>query len=81
MRVGLYDARFKKPIDELDVSDSTREMLWQGTTFEPLPFVERAVFIATPHRGSYLTLNRVAQWAVGFELLHQHDERGSSLGT
>jgi hypothetical protein len=62
----FYDARFKKPIDELDVSDGTRDLIRRGTTFEPLPFVERVIFIATPHRGSYLTLNRIAQWVTGF---------------
>ena len=33
---------------------------------EPLPFVERVVFIATPHRGSFLTLNQLAAWVTRF---------------
>lgn len=62
----LYDARFNRPIEELNVSATTRDMIRRSTDFEPLPFVERVVFIATPHRGSYLTLNRIAQWLAGF---------------
>lgn len=31
----------------------TRELLRESVFFEPLPTVERVVFIATPHRGSY----------------------------
>jgi pimeloyl-ACP methyl ester carboxylesterase len=62
----FYDLRFRKPIDELDVSRDAREMIRRETAFEPLPFVERVVFIATPHRGSYLTVNRIARWVAGF---------------
>jgi hypothetical protein len=31
----------------------TRELLREGMFFEPVPTVERLVFIATPHRGSF----------------------------
>jgi len=42
------------PIDELKVSESTRALLREAMFVEPLPFVTRVVFVATPHRGSYL---------------------------
>ncbi|MFN8640349.1 MAG: hypothetical protein U0802_01290 [Candidatus Binatia bacterium] len=41
-----------RPIDELVVSDATRDLLRQAFFFEPLPFVRRLIFIATPHRGT-----------------------------
>jgi hypothetical protein len=68
----LYDVRFNRPIDELNVSETTRDLIRRGTKFEPLPFVERVVFVATPHRGSYLTLNRIAQWLSGLITLPFH---------
>jgi pimeloyl-ACP methyl ester carboxylesterase len=43
-----------RPIDELDVSDATRELLRRVFFFEPLPFVRSVVFMATPHRGSFV---------------------------
>jgi pimeloyl-ACP methyl ester carboxylesterase len=58
----IYDSAFRKPIQELDVSDQTRDLIRRVSFVEPLPFVERVIFIATPHRGSYLTLYRAAQW-------------------
>ena len=42
------------PIDELKISEPTRALLRDAAFVEPLPFVTRVVFIATPHRGSYL---------------------------
>jgi pimeloyl-ACP methyl ester carboxylesterase len=40
--------------EDLVVSDATRTELRRLLFYEPLPFVKRVVFIATPHRGSYL---------------------------
>jgi pimeloyl-ACP methyl ester carboxylesterase len=42
------------PIDELDLQPETRQLLERSLFFEPLPFVKRVVFIATPHEGSFL---------------------------
>ena len=42
---------------------------WLGTRTRfvtPLPFVKRVVFLATPHRGSELTVGRIAKWLAGF---------------
>ena len=61
----LYDASFKRPLDELDVSENTRELLRRARFVEPVPFVERVIFLATPHRGSYLTLSRISAWIAG----------------
>jgi pimeloyl-ACP methyl ester carboxylesterase len=58
----LWDASFKRPLEELDVSESTRDFLRRTRFVEPAPFVDRVIFLATPHRGSYLTLYRVSEW-------------------
>jgi pimeloyl-ACP methyl ester carboxylesterase len=43
-----------KPFDEVKMTDEQRERLRPIAFFDHLPFVRRVVFIATPHRGSYL---------------------------
>jgi pimeloyl-ACP methyl ester carboxylesterase len=50
----LWDTISNKPLDELRVTPETRELLQQSLFLEPEPFVGRVVFVATPHRGSYL---------------------------
>ena len=42
------------PLDELKISEPTRAVLRDSMFVEPLPFVSRVVFVATPQRGSYL---------------------------
>ena len=49
----LYDAAFKKPIDELKISDETRDFVRRTMFVAALPFVKQVIFISTPHRGSY----------------------------
>lgn len=44
----------KKPFDEVKMTDEQRQRLRPIAFFDHLPFVRRVVFIATPHRGSYL---------------------------
>jgi pimeloyl-ACP methyl ester carboxylesterase len=41
------------PFDQVKMKPEARELLREATFFEPVPTVERVVFIATPHRGSY----------------------------
>jgi pimeloyl-ACP methyl ester carboxylesterase len=55
----------EKAIDELKLDPDERAVIERSTFFTPLPFVKRVVFIATPHRGSYLTLRRLARWVTG----------------
>jgi pimeloyl-ACP methyl ester carboxylesterase len=43
-----------KPFDQVKMSDETRQLLQDALFVKPLPFVERVVFVATPHRGSYV---------------------------
>lgn len=58
----LWDAISRKPIDALDVSDDTRDLLRRALLVRPVPQVRRVVFIATPHRGSYVAAFSVARW-------------------
>ena len=41
------------PIAEAKMSDGTRAVVERTAFFEPLPFVTRVIFVATPHRGSF----------------------------
>ncbi len=50
----FYDAFSSKPIDELTLTDETRETLRQALFVTPMPDVTRVIFIATPHRGSFV---------------------------
>jgi len=56
----FWDQIFKVPIDQLDLSPETRELLQRSLFYKPLPFVRRVVFIATPHHGSFLAGGRVS---------------------
>jgi pimeloyl-ACP methyl ester carboxylesterase len=50
----IWNAASKKPLDELVLSDQTRDLLRRGMFVEPVPQVSRVVFICTPHRGSFV---------------------------
>jgi pimeloyl-ACP methyl ester carboxylesterase len=62
----FWDRNFKRPPEALDVSPEARDLLRRLSFVTPLPFVKRVVFLATPHRGSELTMNRIAKWVAGF---------------
>ena len=51
----VWDAIAYKPFDEVNLSPERRDILRQAVFIKPLPYVRRVIFIATPHRGSYLT--------------------------
>ena len=50
----IWDSVSKKPLDQLELSDKTRDLLRRAMFIEPLPEVARVVFICTPHRGSFV---------------------------
>lgn len=69
----LWETMFSVPPEKLEVDGElreglTRELQRKGLLiFEPLPFVQRVVFVATPHRGSYQALGffgDLASWFV-----------------
>ena len=47
-----WDYVFEDSIDDIQIDESTRKLLRQTLFFESIPFVQRVVFISTPHRGS-----------------------------
>jgi pimeloyl-ACP methyl ester carboxylesterase len=57
----VWNAIAYKPIDKVDLSPEARALLRRAVFIKPLPNVRRVVFIATPHRGSYLTEYPVAE--------------------
>jgi hypothetical protein len=55
----IWNAVSRKPLDQLRLSDATRDLFRRGLFVEPLPEVSRVVFIATPHRGSFVAGRRL----------------------
>jgi len=53
----FWDARTEVPFDKADIDPDTRDLLARALFVKPLPFVKRVIFIATPHRGSYMASN------------------------
>ena len=50
----MWNAASRVPLDELQLSDQTRDLLRRAMFVEPLPDLSRVVFICTPHRGSFV---------------------------
>jgi pimeloyl-ACP methyl ester carboxylesterase len=67
-----------RPLDELDMDAETRDLLRKSLFVEPLPFVERLVFVATPHRGSFLSLGLIGR--IGSALVQSPATLTKSLG-
>jgi pimeloyl-ACP methyl ester carboxylesterase len=62
----FWDKDFSRPLESLDVSPETRDLLQRSLFVKPLPFVKRVMFLATPHHGSELSAGRIARWVIGF---------------
>jgi pimeloyl-ACP methyl ester carboxylesterase len=58
----FYDAVFKVPIDQLKVSEPTRQLIRDSTLYQPLTEPKRVVFMAVPHQGSPVATFRAAVW-------------------
>jgi hypothetical protein len=54
----IWNAVSRTPLDELRLTDENRGLLQRGLFVEPVPEVARVVFIATPHRGSFLAASQ-----------------------
>ena len=56
------------PFDEVKLKPETKELLRNSMFVKPLPFVREVIFLATPHRGSYLAgpqfVRRLAEYFV-----------------
>ncbi len=55
----VWERISSKPFDQIQVSPETRQLLQRTAFFTPLPFVDRVIFIATPHRGALLATGRI----------------------
>ncbi|MEX2578205.1 MAG: alpha/beta hydrolase [Verrucomicrobiales bacterium] len=58
-----WNMLYNVPVDELNVEEADREVLREMIYYDPLPFVKRVVFCATPHRGSKLADNPLMRLA------------------
>jgi hypothetical protein len=50
----IWNAVSKVPLDKLELSDTTHDLIQRGLFVKPSPYVARVVFLCTPHRGSYV---------------------------
>ena len=57
-----------QPFDEISLDPEDKELLRSALFVKPLPFVSEVIFLATPHRGSYLAgpqlVRRLAEYFV-----------------
>ena len=51
----FWDNAFSVPIEQVEVSAETRELLRRSLFFKPLPGVKRVIFVSTPHGGSFVS--------------------------
>jgi len=57
----LWDALSSIPLDELNVSAETRDLLRRAAFVTPVPEVRRVIFIATPQHGSFVAGAMIGQ--------------------
>jgi len=50
----FWDSLSKLPFDQVRMPEKSQNLVKEVLFVEPLPFVTRVIFIATPHQGSYL---------------------------
>ncbi len=64
----MWNTVSEKPFERVKISSRNRDLVRRALFFEARPYIDRAVFIATPHHGSYLAgsnfARRIAQWMV-----------------
>ncbi len=56
---NLVRAMTGKGIGQLETSEKNRKQIRELLVLKPLPFVKQVIFIATPHRGSFLSTQLV----------------------
>jgi pimeloyl-ACP methyl ester carboxylesterase len=57
----FWDQSFSVPIGQLELSPEALGLLERSLFLKPVPCVRRVVFIATPHRGSFLVGGRISE--------------------
>ena len=62
----FWDNFTSVPFDKAELDPETRDLLARAMFVKPLPFVKEVIFIATPHRGSFLASNPIAKFGNKF---------------
>jgi triacylglycerol esterase/lipase EstA (alpha/beta hydrolase family) len=62
----FWDNLTKVPFEKAELDSETRDLLARALFVKPLPFVKRVIFIATPHRGSFLASSRIVKFVNKF---------------
>ncbi len=62
----LWDSMFATDLDSAQLSPKTKQFFRDLFFVEPLPFVSRVIFIATPHRGSGLADKMISRMFASF---------------
>jgi pimeloyl-ACP methyl ester carboxylesterase len=57
----LWNSMSSKPLDQLNVSPQTRDLLRRAAFVTPVPEVRRVIFIATPQHGSFIAGATIGQ--------------------
>jgi len=65
----FWRSTYRIPLDRLVMPQRTRALIRNMTFIEPLPFVRRVIFIATPQHGSYFAGNPISHWIARFVTL------------
>lgn len=60
---ALWRLASDRPLDAYNLAPEDRDFIERQMFFHPLPFVERVVFIAVPHRGSSKAQGRISEFA------------------
>jgi hypothetical protein len=55
-----------KPIEEFNLTEAQDELIRGAVDFRAVPQVTRAVFVSTPHRGSFMAAKWYTRWAAKF---------------
>ena len=59
----FWDNVFSVPFEQLQAKPETKAIIKNSMFYTPLPFVDRVVFIATPHQGSFVSGGWIGQLA------------------
>ena len=62
----FWSEYFTRPPERLILSEKSRDLLTGALFFKRQPFVSRAIFVATPHRGSGIADWGLARWLTSF---------------
>jgi pimeloyl-ACP methyl ester carboxylesterase len=69
----FWDNMSKLPFDDVRLSARSRALVEEMLFVKPLPFVDRVVFISTPHHGSYLAGSSIVRRLAARLISMPHD--------